>query len=75
VRPAPLLGEGLTVSLDDELDEAAQAERDKMRAAFKPEDLAQYAIKGAVWFGGGGLLQEMWACLKRCCTTLAHAAP
>lgn len=43
---APLLGEGVTVGLDEELDEAARQEREKMRAAFRPEDLAQYTIKG-----------------------------
>lgn len=42
----PLLGEGVTMGLDEELDEAARQEREKMRAQFRPEDLAQYAIKG-----------------------------
>jgi hypothetical protein len=41
-----LLGEGVTADLDEELDEAAQQEREKMKAQFRPEDLAQYAIKG-----------------------------
>lgn len=41
-----LLGEGVTVDLDEELDEAAQQERDKLRAQFNPDDLAQYVIKG-----------------------------
>jgi hypothetical protein len=36
----------VTVGLDEELDEAARQEREKMRAQFRPEDLAQYAIKG-----------------------------
>lgn len=36
----------MTEGLDEELDEAARQEREKMRAAFRPEDLAQYTIKG-----------------------------
>jgi hypothetical protein len=45
--PPPLLGGGVLGPLDEELEAAAAAERDKMRTAFKPEELAQYAIKGA----------------------------
>lgn len=40
------MGEGVTANLDEELDEAAQQEREKLRAQFRPEDLVQYAIKG-----------------------------
>jgi len=48
------LGEGVTADLDEELDEAAQQEREKLRAQFRPEDLAQYAIKGKAHTRGGG---------------------
>lgn len=48
-----LLGEGVTVGLDEELDLAAVQEREKMKAQFRPEDLAQYAVKGEC---GCGLL-------------------
>lgn len=42
----PLLGEGVDVGLDQELEEAAQVEREKMRQQFRPEDLQQFAITG-----------------------------
>ena len=45
---APLLGEGVDVGLDQELEEAAQLEREKMREQFRPEDLQQFAISGRV---------------------------
>lgn len=35
------------VEMDAELDEAAAAVREQMRARFNPEDLAQYAVAGA----------------------------
>ncbi|WIA39314.1 hypothetical protein OEZ86_005429 [Tetradesmus obliquus] len=44
---APLLGEGVDISLDDELEAAAAVEREKMRQQFRPEDLQQFAITGA----------------------------
>ncbi|KAF6255647.1 GNAT acetyltransferase 2-domain-containing protein [Scenedesmus sp. NREL 46B-D3] len=44
---APLLGEGVDISLDDELEAAARIEREKMRQQFRPEDLQQFAITGA----------------------------
>jgi hypothetical protein len=44
---APLLGEGVDVSLDEELEEAARVEREKLRQLFRPEDLQQFAITGA----------------------------
>lgn len=42
----PLLGEGVEVGLDEELEEAAEVEREKMRQQFRPEDLQQFAITG-----------------------------
>jgi hypothetical protein len=42
-----LLGEGVTVGLDEELEEAAKAEREKLQQQFNPEDLQQFAITGA----------------------------
>lgn len=50
---APLLGEGIHQGLDQELEEAAQLECEKMRQQFKPEDLQQFAITGG------------WVCLAR----------
>lgn len=44
---APLLGEGVDISLDDELEAAAAVEREKMRQQFRPEDLQLFAITGA----------------------------
>jgi N-acetyltransferase 10 len=44
---APLLGEGVDISLDEELEEAARLEKEKMRQQFRPEDLQQFAITGA----------------------------
>ena len=43
---APLLGQGVDVSLDEELDAAAAVERERLRAQWNPEDLAQYVITG-----------------------------
>ena len=60
-----MLGEGVTVDLDQELDEAAQRERDKIRAQFRPEDLLQYSIKGEpevlIGVQGGGSGFVSWA--------------
>lgn len=42
----PLLGEGVNMELDEELEEAARVEREKMRQQYRPEDLQQYAITG-----------------------------
>lgn len=48
------------VDVDEELDEAAVAVRAELRAAFQPEALQQYAIKGST---------------MRCCVWTRHWAP
>lgn len=46
VKPAPALLPH-AVDMDEELDEAADEQRNKMREKYlQPEDLAQYAIAG-----------------------------
>jgi hypothetical protein len=71
----PLLGEGVTVGLDEELDEAARQEREKMRAAFRPEDLAQYAIKGERDAPPDRHGRKPFVRLLRAYHTPTHAAP
>jgi N-acetyltransferase 10 len=50
---APLLGERVDISLDDELEAAAKVEREKLRQQFRPEDLQQFAITGKCVLSSG----------------------